>query len=486
MLTTSEPLKQAATMADVSTRSVAWRARQHERRLVRDVIGGTRRLRVAGELYLPRFPREMHSNHAMRLKTAVLTNVLKDAVENAIGRPFSQPVQLSAEAPAAVQGWAEDMTLQKHTLGQFARSAFRNAITNGMIHILVDYRGVEGARTRKDELDGGARPYFVPILADRLIACYRETKAGVPQVVHARIHECEVMRNGYAEETRERIRVIEPGRVELWEAIAGKGWQKIEEQAYPHDSVPLFTFYAGELEADYIIDPPFLDLAHKNIEHWQLSSGYRNNLDRCNFAMLAVKPMDGASSPVENLRRDPDSPDAEAAFEVGPDTVLVGDWYYVEPNAAGLKETAARLDALKADMRLMGLDPMMPKTTGGVTATERSIEEAKSQSQLADWVVNFSDVLDQALAFAMDWDGVKGKTKVSISSDFPLTLDAEDVDWLLKMRATGDLSRETVWDEAKRRGMLGPKFDAEKETARIEAEPPAFGDDGDAHDGYTD
>ena len=485
MLTTIEPLKAAATVADVSSRSAAWCARQHERGLVRDVVAGTRRLRAAGELYLPRFPREMPANHKMRLRTAVLTNVLKDAIENSIGRPFSQPVQLSAEAPAAVQGWAEDMTLQKHTLGQFARSAFRSGITDGMVHILADYRGVPGAFTLKDELDGGARPYFVPIIADRLIACYRETKAGVPQVIHARIHECEVVRDGYSEALRERIRVIEPGKVQLWEAVAGKGWEKIEDKPYPNESVPLFTFYAGEPEADYVIDPPFLDLAYKNIEHWQLSSGFQNNLDRCNFAMLAVKPMDGASSPVENLRRDPNNPDAEATFEVGPDTVLVGDWYYVEPSAAGLKETAARLDALKADMRLMGLDPMMPKASGGITATERSIEEAKSQSQLADWVVNFSDVLDQALAFAMDWHGVKGKAKISISSDFPLTLDSQDVDWLLKMRATGDLSRETVWEEARRRGMLGPKFDAEKEIVRLESEPPAFGDDGHGHDDHT-
>jgi hypothetical protein len=442
------------------------------------VIGGTRRMRAAGELYLPRFPREMPANHQMRLRTAVLANVLKDAIENAIARPFSQPVQLSAEAPAKVAGWAADMTLQGTTLGQFARGAFRDGITDGLVHILVDYRGVEGAQTRKDEIDGGARPYFVPIAANRLIACYRETKAGVPQVIHARIHECETVRNGYEEVGRERIRVIEPGRVELWEKVAGEGWKKIEEKPYPHDEVPLFTFYAGQPEADYVVDPPFLDLAYKNIEHFQLSSAYQTNLDRCNFAMLAVKPMDGAASPVENLRKDPHKPDSEPVFEVGPDTVLVGDWYYVEPSAAGLKETAARLEALKADMRLMGLDPMMPRASGGATATERSIEEAKSQSQLADWVVNFSDVLDTAVAFAMDWEGVKGEAQIAISDDFPLTFDDQDVSWLLQMRASGDLSRETVWEEAKRRGLLGPKFDPDAEVARIENEPPAFDDQG--------
>ena len=469
-----QPLKQAATSLDVSTRSAAWRARAEERCLVRDVIGGTRRMRAASERYLPRYPREMAANYEMRRRNAVLTNVLGDAIENTIARPFSQPVQLSGEAPAKVVEWADDMTLQRTSLSQFARATFCDGVTDGLVHILVDYRGVDGALTLKDEIDGGARPYFVPIPADRLIACYRETKAGVPQVIHARIRECETVRDGYGETVRERIRVIEPGRVELWERVAGEGWAKIEAKPYPHQEVPLFTFYAGRPEADYVIDPPFIDLAYKNVEHYQLSSAYQTNLDRCNFAMLAVKPMDGAASPVENLRKSADHPDGEAAFEVGPDTVLVGDWYYVEPSAAGLKETAARLEALKADMRLMGLDPIMQRATGGITATERAIEEAKSQSQLADWVVNFSDVLDTALAFAMEWDGVKGEARISVSSDFPMMLGEEDISWLLQMRATGVLSRETVWEEAKRRGILGVKFDASNEATRIQAEPPAF------------
>jgi len=119
-------------------------------------------------------------------------------------------------------------------------------------------------------------------------------------------------------------------------------------------------------------------------------------------------------------------------------------------------------------MRLMGLDPIMQRATGGITATERAIEEAKSQSQLADWVVNFSDVLDTALAFAMAWDGIKGEARISISSDFPMMLGEEDISWLLQMRASGDLSRETVWEEAKRRGILGVKFDAGNEAARIQ------------------
>jgi hypothetical protein len=58
------------------------------------------------------------------------------------------------------------------------------------------------------------------------------------------------------------------------------------------------------------------------------------------------------------------------------------------------------------------------------------------------------------------------------------SFDDQDVSWLLQMRASGDLSRETVWEEAKRRGLLGPKFEADAEVARIESEPPTFAEEG--------
>jgi hypothetical protein len=41
---------------------------------------------------------------------------------------------------------------------------------------------------------------------------------------------------------------------------------------------------------------------------------------------------------------------------------------------------------------------------------------------------------------------------------------------LLKMRATGDLSQGTLWEEARKRALFRSKFDPKKESALIEEE----------------
>jgi hypothetical protein len=127
--------------------------------------------------------------------------------------------------------------------------------------------------------------------------------------------------------------------------------------------------------------------------------------------VLIAFAMAGVSVACADMVDLPPTSDAPNGFAVGgcPDYTLTDD------RVVQLCDIASIPDRHR-------LDPMMPRTSGGVTATERSIEEAKSQSQLADWVVNFSDVLNSALAFAMDWEGVKGKAAIAISDDFPLQL----------------------------------------------------------------
>jgi hypothetical protein len=55
---------------------------------------------------------------------------------------------------------------------------------------------------------------------------------------------------------------------------------------------------------------------------------------------------------------------------------------------------------------------------------------------------------------------------------------------LLSMRSSGDLSQETLWAEAKRRGRLSPEFDPKKERQAIIDEMPEGGEEetGDPND----
>lgn len=479
-VSTGMPVPDAGATA--STVSSQYARQEPNWRLVRTLYAGTRAMREARDRYLVKHPRELDENFKHRLGKAVLTNITKDAVDACIARPFSKPVELQQDAPDAVWAWVEDMDLKGTTLHDFTREVFSNAIKDGQAHIFVDYMSAPNAQSRADEIAFGARPYFVPVPAGELIAAYVSYSGSRPYISHIRIREFDIQRDpgGYGEEFIERIRVIEAmspeypqGRREVWENRLQRGWQKIEDAIYPLPFVPLFTIYAGIPIDFFEIDPPFLDLAYMNVQHWNLSSEYDAALEKCSFSMLAVRPVEGAGSPVESLYKG--EGETEARFTVGPDTVLVGDWYYVEPTASGLEQASKRLEVLEQQMRAKAMDPHLVKHPGDVTATETAIGEAKSQANLMAWVLGASLSLSRALTFAARWDGVIGPTDAiaaSINTEFAVGFTEADISYILQMHATGNLSRETAWMEMKRRGMLAPTFDPEQELERLLAENP--------------
>lgn len=63
----------------------------------------------------------------------------------------------------------------------------------------------------------GMRPYLCLIPHTNLLAIYTARMAGETIVTHVRILEEDVVRDGFAEKTVKRVRVIEPGRWEVWE-----------------------------------------------------------------------------------------------------------------------------------------------------------------------------------------------------------------------------------------------------------------------------
>lgn len=138
------------------------------------------------------------------------------------------------------------------------------------------YANVPGGATLADEKALGARPYLVMVPATQLIAGYVGEVNGENVVVHARIAERHLVRDGYVEKTVDRVRVLEPGRFQIFSNLEGQwaleqeGEVKVRGQLL--DRVPLFTFYAGDKIDDFWCVPPFLDLAYKNIQHYQLSS----------------------------------------------------------------------------------------------------------------------------------------------------------------------------------------------------------------------
>lgn len=456
-----------------ATESSAYQRMKPRWNMAEALLGGTETMRAAGDTYLPQHPEESNSNYNARLARATLLNMTEMTLEALVGRPFSKPVVLGDDVPAQIAEMCEDVDLQGNNLQAFSRSWFRVGWAKGLGHVLVDFPVVERPdpsrpRTLADDRAENLRPFTVLIRPENVIAAYAETVNGRDKLTHVRIREVSVEQDGWGEVLVERIRVLEPGTWAVYRPNdKGDEWVLESEGVTPLDEIPLVTFYAGKREGLHECKPPLTDLMHLNVEHWQSASDQRNVLTVARFPILAGA---GVSSGDQ--------------VTVGPNNYLTteapeGKWYYVEHTGAAIEAGEKDLERLKDQMSAYGAEFLRHKT-GTETATARALDSAEGISYLQATALDFQDCLEMVIYYMGRWLRLDDAGSVKVYAGFASgDAAASDLEQLLKLRATKDISRKAILDEFQRRGVLSEDFDAEDDAKLREEEGeenPGMGD----------
>jgi len=449
-------------------------AMQNDWALMRAIMGGTEAMRAAGEKYLPKYEGESQTAYNNRLKRTVLTNYFEDALRNAVSLPFRKPIVIPESLPDDLKDICRDIDMMGNDLDQFCRILLEDSTMMGYGFILVDWARNEAANLKEQKDAGADRPYWVFIRADDVLGVYTSIVGGREVVTHFRYRETsvELDESTFKEALVERIRVYRPGEYEVWVRRKGDGkqadWVK-EEQGdmvarQPLPFVPVIPVWCGRRLGGFRVKPLFLDLAYKQVEHWQSSSDQRNILSFARFPMLAVAGAQGAD---------------DAELVVGPSRVLTttdveGRWYYVEPRGHAIETGRRDLEDLKEEMRILGLQPLIQRT-GHVTATARALDETRVHSAVEVLAANLEDAIEIAMRFTEMWLGREKDDKelygFRVNRDFNLSIrETAEVDSLIRARITGEISRRTFWAELKRRNVLSPDFDPELEDETLKDE----------------
>jgi hypothetical protein len=436
----------ATSDADVATPSAAWHAMAEDWDLVHDLLGGTRAMRAAGERWLPREPKESPEAYRIRLGRTVLFNGLGRAVQTLSGKPYAKPATLSDDAHPLVRKLCLDLDLGGRDLTTFSRDVLRAALTDGLTHILVDFpEAAPGGETLAEERARGARPYLVHIAARDLIG-WQVDRGG--SLMRVRIRDTVNERDGeWGEKAVPQIRVLEPNRWSLWRKPENPGdrpWRRVAGGETSLAAIPLVTIYAGRT-GFLTARPPLMDLAWLNLAHWQSSSDQRHILHVARVPILFAR----------NLKV------GEDGIEIGPNRLILGegdgaDLRFVEHSGAAIAAGRRDLADLEDRMAVMGLDLLVGRT-GGVTATERAIDAARSDSALNGLVREVEEGLTRALALVADWMDLPPWSAGKVALDPDIGLDAreaQEIDLLLKTRLAGEIDRETFLAEIRRRGIL--------------------------------
>jgi len=494
----------AKTSSTPETVSTDYEAMAPYWQTVTAILGGAGAMREAGETYLPRFPNETTVDYDYRRANARFTNIYSDVVTSLSRKPFGEEVALADGTPDRIKVLAEDIDGRGNNLHVFAAETFFDGVNDAVSWVLVDYtratERTDGQRlSLSDERVQGLRPYWVRIPADRMLAVYSDVVRGSEIVTHARIREDVVMRDGFDEVAVERVRMFdrEPvyamlddgtvtdtvidyapatftiyeKRVEAVGRRTKSDWQIVDQGPVTLGVIPLVPFVTGKrIGGGWRFYPPLQGVADLQIEHYQQETALKSIKELTAFPMLAGNGVQPAMNGGQVV-----------AVPVGPRSVLYappngengnhGEWAFIEPSAESLRFLAEEVKSTETQMRELGRQPLSVST--GITVVAAAFASQKATSVLQAWALGLKDCLEQCLALTADWLNLGIEPEISWNlDDLDLTDDDKGPTSIMEARKNGDLSRETVWSEFRRRGVLAADFDPEAEMTRLEAEAP--------------
>lgn len=425
--------------------------------------GGTRAMREAGELYLPKRLMEHNDDYNTRLKCATLYPAFDDTVRYMTGRIFADPVLLQDDIP----GWLKEEVLEDVDLGRlnfhsFLGKVMDDAMRRGLSYVLVDAPNATPT-TRAEQKAAGLRPYALHICPKRVLGWQLDDRGQLTQV-RITFNEVEYDPLTFEERCIERIRVYEIGKVRVYELKkkgSEKEWVEVPELARTTglSFIPLVCFYTGRTGM-MTARPPLMELAHLNVKHWHMQS---SNDDLVETAQVPILTATGMQDPKKGI-------------VIGAKTAINlpanGKLQYVEHGGTAIASGRTALDSLKTEMRDAGARLLAPMTQVK-TATQAGEEAQRENSALAQIVRDMEDsaalVLDYLAAFRGGDDG--GSIKAQANLD-PELAPIESLNFLLNMANSGYLSPETLFSEAKRRAILSEELEWEDEQVKIKESEP--------------
>ena len=463
---------------NVSDLSTAVQAMQPDWALATALMGGTRALRTAGNLYLPQWPNEDGTAYNLRLRVATLLPAYKRTVETLTGKPFSKRIVFNSDVPPQIEEFMQDADLHGRHLHVFAADILERVLSHGLAGILVEFptgdaveKNEAGVTTQAAEKAAGLRPYLIEIRADQILGWRSATVRGVDQLVQLRIMESITEPDGeFGTVEVPQVRVLRPGSWQTWRKQEGNEqiWTLYQEGATTLKAIPFVPVYGNRL-GFMRAEPPLVELAHMNIEHWQSSSDQQTILHVARVPILTVIGID----------------DDKFQLSVGAASVVklpIGsDLKYVEHTGRSIDAGKTSIDDLQERMRQAGAELLVTKPQR-VTAFQVGTENELAMCALQRITQDFQDALAQVLDFMAQWIGLPSGGTVTLFNDFSASNLAEaSAQFLVAAATAGKISDELLFDELQRRGMIGANESWQQEHERIQAQGPALGAMGALH-----
>ena len=402
------------------------------------VTRGTNYIRDLSETYLPQEPREDQDAYTTRVDRSVLSPYTSRLIETAAGAILRKPIHIEGD-----QYWldlAQNIDGLGSSINEYARRALVSSLTFGHSAILIDYPPATGALNLAEERAMGRRPYFVHVDAPQIWGWRKED--GTNRLLQVRIHDYDVRPlNEFGEEQIEQMRVIYPGRYDLY-TLGQEVVEFSETGGYSLNEIPLVPIYSNR-RGLLISQPPLLDIANLNITHYQRQADLIHAL---HIAAMPTLVLEGWDDTTGNATMG-----VNYAIAMQPGNKA----YYVQADATSFDAQMAELQSLESQMSTLGVTRLFGQKFVAESAEAKRIDQAQSNSVLSIISQELESALNQAFAFAAQYVGME-PPEITIDRDFDYyRLIGQDVAVLTQLNEMGKIS-DAMLLEILRRGEVLP------------------------------
>ena len=424
---------------------------------VKACLEGTAYIQANSGRYLPQNPLELDDAYRGRVARSVYTPLFNKVLRVAVGLIMRRPINLDGDE--FWEEFATDVDRAGTGLDSFVRDRLYMSLAYGASSWLVDFPKGEGIRTLRDQAEAQLRPYFVPVDNFQIIG-WRHDPRESSKLQQVRLREMAVVQKGrFGTEGRERIRVIEPTKYELWEKDE-RNWVVIESGPIAIGEIPLVTCYSDKVST-LMSNPPMGELAQLNLAYYRVHSDLQQALH------VAAQPI------LVMAGYDP-SPDDKVGLSVN-NAILTGprgeaEIYYVEPSVSSFDSQRAELEGLADAIKSLGMAILTEEKSGVESGKAKALDRLDTNSLLSVVSLNLERALQQSFDMAAAYMGMEPPV-VSLDRDF----DVEQVDGQMMtavntLFTSGLLDQETALGILKRGELFDDTVEIEEIMARAETE----------------
>lgn len=419
-------------------------------------VGGTKTLRGFAEKIIPREPSEAKESYERRIFHATMPPFLNRLASQAAGIILRKGIQI--EGDDYWKEWSKDVTGDGTTLNDYARRQLITALLYGHSSTVVDYASDGAVRTLAEERLLGRKPYLVPVAPDQVLGWRTANDSNSSELRQVRIKERVVTDSGaYGEELTDQIRVMEPGRYELWRSPAptpsgpGPQWELYRRGSTSVDRIPMVTVYANRT-GNLMSTPPLEEVAYLCIAYAQRFCDFHHSIHVGANPMLVLRGFD---------------PDTDSPIGISVNTALLmpvdGGAEWVQPTTDAFEAQLKCLKELEDQIGRLGVNTLSQANMTNAAAEARRIDRIDSDSIMAVISGDLERTIAQIFELASEYVGIEPPT-VSIPRDYENRLiDGNQITAYLQLYMQNAISQSTLLKILQDGEVLPATVDVEEE-----------------------